>query len=214
MPQLTSKPRKLIIENMILTKSVTARRRKFQTINGFSPAKRTIQQLMIKWQNESTLRNLNKGRSGHPLSQRTSDAINDVQLIINENDTKSTRKIASETGLSRSTVQNILKINLGMKSYSAKVTQELSVSDRTKRLLFCQEMKMIIGNERIDLNEIIFSDESLIHLNGSPNKQNCRKWSNSKPSFNFSVSLHSPKVTVWCGMSSKKIYGPFFFQDN
>ena len=80
---------------MILTKSVTVTRRKFKTKNGFSPAKRTIQQLMIKWQNECTLRNLNKGRSGHPVTQRSSDTINIVQSIINENDTTSTRKIAS-----------------------------------------------------------------------------------------------------------------------
>ena len=109
MPQLTDQQRKFIVENMILTKSVTVTRRKFKTKNGFSPAKRTIQQLMIKWQNECTLRNLNKGRSGHPVTQRSSDTINIVQSIINENDTKSTRKIASETGLSRSTVQKILK---------------------------------------------------------------------------------------------------------
>ena len=94
---------------MILTKSLTATRRKFKRINGFSPAKSTIQQLIIKWQNEYTLRNLNKGRSGHPITQRKSETINHVQSIIIENDTKSKRKLASETGLSRTTVQKILK---------------------------------------------------------------------------------------------------------
>ena len=41
-------------------KSLSATRRKFMRISGFSPAKRTIQQLNIKWQNECTLRNLNR----------------------------------------------------------------------------------------------------------------------------------------------------------
>ena len=72
----------------------------------------------------------------------------------------------------------------------------------------------MIESGDLNLNEIIFSDETHIHLNGSPNKQNCRKWSTSKPSFNFSVPLHLPKITVWCGMSSEKIYGPFFFEDS
>ena len=62
--------------------------------------------------------------------------------------------------------------------------------------------------------KIIFSDESHIHQNCSFNKQNCRKWSTSKRSFNFSVPLHSPKITVWCGISSKKIYSLFFFEDS
>ena len=30
----------------------------------------------------------------------------------------------------------------------------------------------------------------------------------------FEKVLHSPKVTVWCGLSSKKVYGPYFFEDN
>ena len=152
MPQLTARQREFIVEQMILTKSLTATRRKFKRINGFSPDKRTIQQLIIKWQNECTLRNLNKGRSGHSVTQRNSETINHVQSIIIENDTKSTRKLASETGLSRTTVQKILKKNLDMKSYSAKVTQQLSAADHTKRLQFCQRMKMMMENEEINLN--------------------------------------------------------------
>ena len=26
--------------------------------------------------------------------------------------------------------------------------------------------------------------------------------------------FNSPKMTVWCGLSSKKVYGPYFFEDN
>ena len=29
----------------------------------------------------------------------------------------------------------------------------------------------------------------------------------------FDKPLHSPKVTVWCGLSSNRVYGPYFFQD-
>ena len=41
-------------------------------------------------------------------------------------------------GLSRTNVQKILKKNFGTKSYSTKVTQQLSATDHTKRLQFCQ----------------------------------------------------------------------------
>ena len=196
MPQLTIEQRKLIVEEMILTKSTTSTRRKFKKLNGYSPSKRTIQQLFLKWRKECTLHNLNKGRSGHPVTHRNPVNINHVESLILENDTKSTRKLASETGLSRTTMQKILKKDLGLKSYTAKVTQQLSECDKTKRLEFCQRVKMMIESGDLNLNEIIFSDETHIHLNGSPNKQNCRKWSTSKPSFNFSVPLHSPRITV------------------
>ena len=210
----TAQQRKFIVEEMILTKWLTATRRKFKRINNFSSAKKTIQQLIIKLQNEYTRRNLNKGRSGHPVTQCNSETMNHLQSIMIETDTKSIRKLASETGVSRTTVQKIIKKDLDIKSYSAKVTEQLSAADHTKRLQFCQGMKMMMENENINFNEILFSDESNIHLNGSPNKQNCREWSTSKPSFNFSVPLHSPNITAWCGMSSKNIYGPFLFEDS
>ena len=46
-----------------------------------------------------------------------------------------------------------------------------------------------------------------------PNKQNYRYWSPTKPNIFFERPLHSPKITVWCGLSANKIYGPYFFED-
>ena len=45
------------------------------------------------------------------------------------------------------------------------------------------------------------------------NKPNFRKWSRTKPEEVYEKPLHSPKVTVWCGLSSNRIYGPYFFED-
>ena len=45
------------------------------------------------------------------------------------------------------------------------------------------------------------------------NKQNFRKWSRTKPEEVYKKPLHSPKVTVWCGLSSNRIYGPYFSED-
>ena len=38
-------------------------------------------------------------------------------------------------------------------------------------------------------------------------------WNDTKPMGVFEKPLHSPKVTVWCGLSSYRLYGPFFFED-
>lgn len=45
------------------------------------------------------------------------------------------------------------------------------------------------------------------------NKQNFRIWSTQKPIEVFEKPLHAPKVTVWSGLSSHRVYGPFFFED-
>ena len=47
-----------------------------------------------------------------------------------------------------------------------------------------------------------------------PNRQNDRNRSSTKPNEFFEKPLHSPKITLWCGLSVNKIYGPYFFEDH
>ena len=74
-------------------------------------------------------------------------------------------------------------------------------------------MKRMVEQWEIDIGTIIFSDESHIYLRGLMNKQNFRKWSRTKPEEVYGKPLHSPKVTVWCGLISNRIYRPYFFED-
>lgn len=57
------------------------------------------------------------------------------------------------------------------------------------------------------------SGEAHFHLAGCVNKQNCRYWESENLRELHQKSLHSPKVTVWCALSSIGIIGPYFFQD-
>lgn len=57
------------------------------------------------------------------------------------------------------------------------------------------------------------SDEAHFHLNGFVNKQNCRIWSTENPREIHQRQLHPRKCTVWCGISSERIYGPYFFEN-
>ena len=74
-------------------------------------------------------------------------------------------------------------------------------------------MKKTVEQREIDIVTIIFSDESHNYLRGFMNKQNFRKWSRTKPEEVYEKPLHFPKVTVCCGLSSNRIYGPYFFED-
>lgn len=56
---------------------------------------------------------------------------------------------------------------------------------------------------------ILFSDEAHFQLNGEVNKQNWRFWSKET----LQTSLHPKKVTVWAGLASWGIIGPFFFEN-
>jgi hypothetical protein len=56
------------------------------------------------------------------------------------------------------------------------------------------------------------SDEAQFDLNGNVNKQNCRIWGDKNPQQYREKPLHDKRVTVWCGICSDCIIGPFFFE--
>ena len=56
-------------------------------------------------------------------------------------------------------------------------------------------------------------DEARFHLNGYVNKQNTRFWGTENPRQVHASPMHPVKVTVWCGVNSERVIGPFFFED-
>ena len=59
---------------------------------------------------------------------------------------------------------------------------------------------------------LIASDEAYFYLTESINKQNDRMWLEERPLDWIEKSRHDEKVLVWCGISCRKVYGPFFFE--
>jgi hypothetical protein len=57
------------------------------------------------------------------------------------------------------------------------------------------------------------SDEAHFHLSGTVNKQNFRYWAAENPREVHARPLHSPKVTVWCTLSSIGVIRPYFFEE-
>ena len=57
------------------------------------------------------------------------------------------------------------------------------------------------------------SDEVHFELNGCVNKQNIYFWTEENPKETTEISLHSERVTVWCGIHEHRIIGPYFFED-
>ncbi|KAJ4434333.1 hypothetical protein ANN_22890 [Periplaneta americana] len=55
------------------------------------------------------------------------------------------------------------------------------------------------------------SDEATFHTSGKINKHNCRVWGTQKPHRIIEHERDSPKVNVFCALSQRKLYGPFFF---
>ena len=63
------------------------------------------------------------------------------------------------------------------------------------------------------LEKVQFSDEVTFHVRCAVNRRNVRIWGSEKPHAYMEHQRDSPKVNVFCAISSQKVYGPFFFAE-
>jgi hypothetical protein len=61
--------------------------------------------------------------------------------------------------------------------------------------------------------KLVFSDEETFHVCGIVNRHNVRIWVTENPHTMMELLQDSPKVNVFCAVSSCKVYGPFFFAE-
>lgn len=153
----------------------------------------------------------NNTRPGPSRTSRTDDNIELVANSLRDNPRQSVRKRAAALGLPKTIVHEILKKDLKMHPFEIQIVQALKPDDFNLRKSFCETMLQRFRT----VNTIFWSDEAHFHLNGSVNKQNCRYWSHKgqNPRLKHQQPLHSPKVTVWCALSSRGIIGPYFFEN-
>jgi hypothetical protein len=124
------------------------------------------------------------------------------------------RRASRELQLPQKTVSKILRKRLLMKPYKLQLAQALKPEDLAVRYEFCREILARIEND-IDLPaRFIFSDEETFHVNGKVNRHNVRVWETENPHDTFKHERDSPKVNVFCAISKKKVYSPFFFVEN
>ena len=214
MARLNIQERIFIVETMNLTKSVTETQRKFNTKFGHKVSHTTILRNVDKWKKLGSVQDCHKGNSGRKKSARSPENTEKVNLLVQSNCKTSIRRISSASGISQTSVHRIVKKDLRLKPYKPQISQELKEGDDTKRLDFCKRIEEMIHDNEFDPGDIIFSDESHVYLHSVPDKQNNRQWCLSRPENRTSVPLHSAKVTVWCGLNSTKIFGPYFFEDS
>lgn len=60
---------------------------------------------------------------------------------------------------------------------------------------------------------VIFSDEATFHVSGKVNRYNVRAWGTENPHRVVQHIRDSPKVNVFCAISSSRVHGPFFFTE-
>jgi hypothetical protein len=86
----------------------------------------------------------------------------------------SLRKLAGELDISKTTVQRILKNDLGYRPYKKRIEPLLTDNDKEKRIKFANWIRHNFRKEKT--LRILFSDEKMFDLDGMYNAQNDRVW--------------------------------------
>ena len=175
------------------------------------PVESTIRRLVNKFESTGTVTDTTV-----PVRQRNARSEANIAAVnesVRENPNLSISRRSQELGLSQTSTWRILRKDLGLHPYKIQLTQELKPNDHSLRREFADWVLEHLEDDANFGRKIIFSDEAHFWLNGFVNKQNCRIWGDSNPQQIQQLPMHPEKLTVWCGLWSGGIIGPFFFKN-
>lgn len=202
-----------VTENYFRTNSIITAQRKFKTHFNtlYAPSRKVILRCA---QNFRKTGSIHLKKKGSIRSTRTPQNIEKVQEVMERSPHKSIRRLSQEVGVSTSSTYRMLTLDLKLYPYKMQVTQQLKEKDKAARLEFAQWFVKKCDDNDEFLSLLITSDEAHFSLSGYVNRQNCRFWATDNPKEVFEKPLHSPRVTVWCALTSNEIIGPYFFEDD
>ena len=131
----------------------------------------TIDRLVKRFRQQGSVSDL--PRTGRQRSVRTAKNVALVEDSIAENPDTSTRRRATQIGLSRRSLQRILR-ELHLFPYKTQMVQALQPTDLQFRLAYAVHIQQLAREQNEFIHKLIMSDEAHFHLNGFVNKQNCR----------------------------------------
>jgi len=186
-------------------------RRNFNIRHGRVPCRNTIKEWVQNFrENASALKRKPQGRI--PMI-RTPENVDKVRMAIVKSPRCSVRRHSAATGLSDRSVWRILHKYLNFHPYKTAIVQELNDRDMANRRNSSEQLLEMLNDDGV-INTLLMTDEAHFHLSGYVNKQNYRYWAHENPQQLHQRPLHSERLTVWCGITSFGVLGPYFFEDN
>ena len=190
------------------SQSVVTTQRAFRAKNAKDPpTDKTIRGWYKQFTETGCLRK--EKSSGCPLTAE--DDVERIQAHFLHNRKKSTGTAAKELSMSKTTVWRVLRKRLVFKPYQIQLVQQLSDEDHRCQLDLCLQLQDLMSSDDHFLEMVQFSDEATFHVSGAVNRRNVRIWESENPRAYVEHQRDSPKVNVFCAISSQKVYGPFFF---
>ena len=169
----------------------------------------TISRLIQRFRETGSVKD--KPRSGRPNLEEERKVTVAGELEAQQSNPElgaaSCRSIARRTGVPKTSVQQILRHRLHLYPYRLQTNQTLTVDDKENRVSFARFLLSGV----VDLESILWSDESYFSISGRVNRHNSIVWGSEKPREVIETDIHAPKVCVWFGYSAQYRLTPFFF---
>jgi hypothetical protein len=140
--------------------------------------------------------------SGRPLTAE--DDVERVRASFLHSPKKSTGTASKELLMSNTTVLRVLRKRLLFKPYRSQTVQQLD-EDHRRRLDFCLYLQDLMSSDDHFLEKLQFSDEATFHVNGAVKRRDVGMWGSENPQAQVEHQLDSPKVNVFCTISSQKM---------
>jgi hypothetical protein len=169
----------------------------------------TMSNIVKKFEQTGSVHDLQ--RPGQVSSVLTEETIQEVEKMLIDNPNTSVRAGASDMRISPSSFFRAAK-EAGFRAYRPHTVVELSDDDFDRREEFCTTFLAMIQQKPGLVDKIIWSGESNFKLNGVINRHNCCYWATANPNYQIAIAEKADGITVWCGIHSGGIVGPFFFE--
>jgi inhibitor of nuclear factor kappa-B kinase subunit alpha len=153
---------------------------------------------------------------GRPRIVRTKGTITKVKNRLQQKRPISTRKLAKEFGISRTSMQRILRSDLGLRPYKKIREPMLTDEHKDKCKKFANWIRTNFRKE--ETMKILFSDEKLFDIDGVYNSQNDRVWAVNRAEADEQGGIKQTrkfpqKVMVWLGVCSKGVSPLVIFEN-
>jgi hypothetical protein len=93
------------------------------------------------------------------------------------------------------------------------MVQQLYDENHRRRIDSCLQLQDLMSSDDHFLEKVQFSDEATFHFSGAVSRRSVRIWGSENPHAYVEHQRDSPKVNVFCTVSSQKVYGRFFFAE-
>ena len=177
------------------------------------PSRKCLYKLKKKFDEHGTVQNRHRDGSGRPKSGVNVEHALMVFESVADHPKLGTRRRSAMLDIPRTTLRRILVGELHYFPYHITKRHALQPQDLTARI---RVGDWFLAKDLADddfLENVWWSDEANFNLRGSVNSQNAVHWGSERPDEVQQVPLHSPKLVVWCALSSHGVIGPYFFRD-